>query len=1097
MEILHSKLLAPKIGNTISRERDSLLCDEISQKSLTIVTAGAGYGKTTFIARATAEIDSVWYRLADTDRDVMVFLQYLAAGIGRLYPQFGIEIREYIQDESTLGKDIQAVLTRFLHVMETTIESHLTIVLDDFHTVQDCREIRDCVQLLIEHIPKDVHFILMGRTSPDLAVSRLRLMGEVFEISENDLALNAREVSQLFSQVFGTELPAETVETIHSRSQGWIASLILFYHAMKGRDQDQIRELLMLLGSGRAVSEYLEENVFSLMPDETRVFLLKTCLLSRLNGPFCDRLLEIQTSGRILADLEKNHFFTFSLDEAGLEYVYHQIFQDYLRSRVGRTFPEAEIRALHERAAFISEEMGMPEEALHHYISAGAYTEASRILASVGLGMIREGRMNLVTGYLEEIPQNMVSQNPWLVFLRAHIDNVLGMSRKAILSFEKARSLFEKQGHLFGVDLCEYEMGSIYFPMGYFMKAEEIFTRIISRPSCNPLVHNMLLTQLVFITAQLGKLDLSDKYFQEGMVNTAMIEDQSQRQDLQAMLFNNHSVRWICSGDFSNAVASCRQAKDCLEGRRNDRLRYIYYNQDAIANFHAGRFAEGIESAKAGLTLARDKGFRDTTMGWLLMAYSMNSSGLKNITDAIDYGEKARRYFDETGSLWGGSTVCLALQSIYLKAGDINAAEDITCHGLSILESIDLPENKRQLIMGLALIRTLQGKTTEAESLMEGASIKDTLSQLTLLWEACIRAFHASTLGLEDRARDHARRCLDIGLANGYDFWITESVILMLVPLASLYERGEMKDYLRTVFARIDSDMKVTLSQMENMGIAQISHTCRTILDTLPPDPAPGLRVYTFGKFRIFRGDEEIPASRWKSKKAKMLFKLLVHYRPKGYVNKEVFMEHLWPEEDPRKTAKSFHVALVSLRKVLEPYLHRGIASSYILGDGDNYQLDLGSGGWIDLEEFEDACTKVQDAENPEIALQHLSRAAGIFRGDFLEEDLYEPWCANERTRLNDEYLLVLASIIDYHEMKKDYQKAIAFCGKYLAKDAYAEDMYQRLIRFHALSGNRAMAKKTYERCRKSIVEDLNLALSKETEFLARELISDPESDSR
>lgn len=1097
MEILHSKLLAPKIGNTINRERDSLLWSEISRKRLTIVTAGAGYGKTTFIARATAVVDTVWYRLADADRDFMVFLQYLAAGISRFYPRFGTEIREYLQDESPLGKDIQAVLTRFVHAMETIIESRLTIVLDDFHTVQDCREIRDCVQFLVEHVPADVHVILIGRTRPELAVSRLKLLGEVFEISENDLALSSREVSLLFGKVFGMELPTETVETIHSRSQGWIAGLILFYHAMRGKDQQQIRELLTLLASGRAVSEYLEENVFSLLPEETRTFLLKTCLLSRLNSPLCDRLLGIRGSGRILADLEKNHLFTFSLDEAGLEYVYHQIFQDFLRSRVGRELPEAEVRSLHEKAAALSEEMGMPEDALHHYLSAGAYAEASRALAKVGMEMIREGRMNLITGYFEKIPQDLVSGNPWLMYLRAHIDNVSGMPRKAIESFEKAKSLFEAQGNQLGVDLCEFDMGSIYFPMGYFAKAEEMFTRIISRPSCDPLVHNLLLAQLVFITAYLGKLDLADRYYQEGMAHSAMIADKNQRQDLQAMLFINHSVRWSRSGDFSNAVASSGKARDLLEGRRSDRLRYFYYNQDAIANFSAGRFAEGLESAKAGLALARDKGFRDVTMGWLLLGCCMNSSGLKKMSDAIEYGKKAQKYFDETGSLWGGSTTCVVLQMIYMKAGNMKAAEEITYHGLSILESIDLPENKNQLVMGLALIRTLQGKTTEAESLMEGVCIQSSSSKFFLLWEACIRACHASFLGREDEALEHARRCLEIGRANGYDFWITEYILLMLVPLASLYERGEMRDYLRTIFARIDPDLKATLGQMENLGIPEMAHACRTILDSLPPDPAPGIRVITFGKFQIYRGDKEIPASSWTSRKARMLFKLLVHYRPKGYVNKEVFMEHLWPEEDPRKTAKRFHVALASLRKILEPSPQRGIPSSYILGEGDNYLLDLGSGGWIDLEEFEDECMKAQEAADPEEALQHLSRAAGIFRGDFLEEDLYEPWCANERTRLKDEYLLVLASIIEYHEMKKDYQKAIDFCGKYLASDAYAEDMYQRLMRFHALSGNRAMVKKTYDRCRKSIVEELDCPLSRETELLARELISDPETGSR
>ena len=130
------------------------------------------------------------------------------------------------------------------------------------------------------------------------------------------------------------------------------------------------------------------------------------------------------------------------------------------------------------------------------------------------------------------------------------------------------------------------------------------------------------------------------------------------------------------------------------------------------------------------------------------------------------------------------------------------------------------------------------------------------------------------------------------------------------------------------------------------------------------------------------------------------------------------------------------------------------------------------------------------DARDDAKAIEHLLRAEELYQGDFHEEDLYEPWCIEERERIRDRYLSVLASIVDYCEAKKDFPRAVNYCGRYLARDPYAEDMYQRLMRCHALLGNRAMVKKTYEKCRKAM-NDLDCPLSRETEQLVRELMGE------
>jgi DNA-binding SARP family transcriptional activator len=160
-----------------------------------------------------------------------------------------------------------------------------------------------------------------------------------------------------------------------------------------------------------------------------------------------------------------------------------------------------------------------------------------------------------------------------------------------------------------------------------------------------------------------------------------------------------------------------------------------------------------------------------------------------------------------------------------------------------------------------------------------------------------------------------------------------------------------------------------------------------------------------FGKFRVFQGDREIPDKRWKSKKAQMIFKYFLFSRQKSYLKKDVLMELLWPEDDPVKTAKRFHVALASLRKTLEPELYRGTPSAYILRSGDAYLINIGNEGWVDIENFKNELKLAKNTIDSEEAIEHFIKAEADYGGDFLEEDLYVQWCDEERERLKEEYL--------------------------------------------------------------------------------------------
>jgi DNA-binding SARP family transcriptional activator/tetratricopeptide (TPR) repeat protein len=265
----------------------------------------------------------------------------------------------------------------------------------------------------------------------------------------------------------------------------------------------------------------------------------------------------------------------------------------------------------------------------------------------------------------------------------------------------------------------------------------------------------------------------------------------------------------------------------------------------------------------------------------------------------------------------------------------------------------------------------------------------------------------------------------------------------------------------------------------------------------IPKLQTPFLKVYLFGKFRVFLGDREIYDNRWKSKKAQMIFKYLLYHRSKGYLKKDVLMELLWPEDDPVKTAKRFHVALASLRKTLEPEITRGTPSSYISRSGDAYCIDIGDEGYVDIDNFKKELKLAKKTKDSEELIDHLLKAEAIYRGDFLEEDLYVQWCDEEREGFKEKYLQLLEEIIKYYHVKKDYKKCIYYANKYLKTDIYAESIYQLLMIYYSRIGNNAMVNKIFKKCKDNIIKGLDCPVSKETEKLYLELTSDPESTPR
>ncbi len=199
-----------------------------------------------------------------------------------------------------------------------------------------------------------------------------------------------------------------------------------------------------------------------------------------------------------------------------------------------------------------------------------------------------------------------------------------------------------------------------------------------------------------------------------------------------------------------------------------------------------------------------------------------------------------------------------------------------------------------------------------------------------------------------------------------------------------------------------------------------------------------------------------------------------------------MLLELIWPEQDFDKTIKRLHVALPALRKTLEPDVRRG-ASSYLVRENDLYRLDFEDNGFVDVDLFLDDIRRAEKELKPERKLSLFLKAEAWYGGDLFAEDIYTEWCSEERENLKREYLNVLKNILSLYEHAGDNENCIRYAEKYLKTDVYAEEIYLQLMRYYSDAGNNQMVVKTYEKCHKKIVEDLDCPVNEDLKKLYNE----------
>ncbi|HSJ54733.1 MAG TPA: LuxR C-terminal-related transcriptional regulator [Anaerolineae bacterium] len=414
-------------------------------RPLTLITAPAGFGKTTLLASSIAGCGCrvAWLSLDKDDNQPERFLSYLVAALQEADPAVGSEAARLMAAVQRASPE--AILTSLINDLATP-GRQLALVLDDYQFIHS-QAVHEGVAFLLEHCPTTFHLVIATRSDPPLPLARLRARGQMVELRAVDLGFTEPEAGQFLNGVMGLGLDAASVVALAGRTEGWIAGLQMAALSMRDR-QDVAGFIASFSGTNRYILDYLLEEVLAVQPPEIRRFLLDTSILERLTAPLCTTLLgrpaarepghrqtiESDTAPEsplpdvqsILEYLERANLFLVPLDDERVWYRYHHLFADLLRAQLHRSLGVQGVAQLHARASVWHEQHASLLEAIHHASAASDDERVERLIEQNYMEMVRRGEMFGMRSWTGKLSQDLVYRRPWLCIYEAYSHSWFG-----------------------------------------------------------------------------------------------------------------------------------------------------------------------------------------------------------------------------------------------------------------------------------------------------------------------------------------------------------------------------------------------------------------------------------------------------------------------------------------------------------------------------------------------------------------------------------------------------------------------------------------------------------------------------------------------
>ena len=379
------------------------------RRQIILVSAPAGYGKTTFLAYELSKISSpvAWVSLDARDDGLDEFWHEVIMAVDKISPNFADGFRSAFARETGFSR---SDLTQFVNALLAKVPD-ICIVFDDFQQIAST-EVCESVDYLMRYLPPKAHLVIASRVRPELAsINHMFGNGSLAEITSSNLTFTLPETMSFYNEILGMSLSPVSIDHIDQRLGGWIAGLRMVEVALQN-GVDIERVLSTDASPEQDIVDYLVNEIIDQQEELIQEFMVKTSVFDRFSAPLCDQALERDDSQGLIGRIFSRNLFLQAEENPGW-YHYTPFFRQCLEG-VARGIPTEEMHQVHARASRWFASNDMLELALEHALDAGEYDQVVELLNQGYVKMMGQDESAKMQALIRRLPEGIVRKSVWV-----------------------------------------------------------------------------------------------------------------------------------------------------------------------------------------------------------------------------------------------------------------------------------------------------------------------------------------------------------------------------------------------------------------------------------------------------------------------------------------------------------------------------------------------------------------------------------------------------------------------------------------------------------------------------------------------------------
>ncbi|MBN1305648.1 MAG: tetratricopeptide repeat protein [Anaerolineales bacterium] len=1055
----------------MTRPRLIDLLINLLDKKLVLISAPAGYGKTSFLIDAAAQTDLpyCWLALDELDRDPQRFITYFVASLAECFQGLGKETIALLNTVSSLDDELERLVITLTNEVYHQISEHFVIILDDYHLVDDSSLVQAFLNRFIQLVGENCHLVIASRTLVNLPILPLMIAHDQVEgLDFVELAFRSGEIQMLLAQNYQMNISSQAAEELAEETEGWITGL-QFSGQLSSRGMTNY--LRVARASGVGVFDYLGQQVLDQQEPALREALLHTSLLEEFNSELCEYVLDPcfsqpQNWSELLNLILEKNLFALPVGVGGQWIRYHHLFRDFLQSCFEEEYPDKKPSIL-SRLAEYYEQHGDWERAYHIYKHMDDPDLLANMIERAGTPMLQRAVITL-EGWLYALPPSTFHKRPALLSLHGAILNLKGQVEESRDIYNQAEVALREQGNIPELTRTLVRRAVCLRDLGQYNQSlddtDEVLNLIAASDDLRPIYAEALRVKGTDLF-RLGQVRQAIDVMQRSLSIFANLDYENSI----AILHMELGSAYFAIGNYEKARTSFEKALAIWQQSGNLSWQANVLNNLGVLYHLQGEYEKAILTLEKGLSCSR-RSSSPRLEALLLTSMGDAYYDLDEYKSARKAYQKAREISQHIADHFLLNYLPVAMAKVERLDGNIEQAHQL-------LDSVknrisDSQYNQEDGLYSLEMGCLLLSEEKQKDAHKHLLNAEEYFRAGDLFLEMCKSKLWltVSYLKLEDMdsAREELKTVLEM-METSTSIYPLYTIVRQASQRLSRLQNGTEVGKLFERYVRKAEQLGGELAAVRR----RLRHTSNEISMS-----TPWLSIRAFGKAQVKINGKALTLKDWQTKSVRDLFFFFLSY-PQP-MTKEQLSYVFWPDiEDPGKLKLRFKNDLYRLR--------RAVGHEVILFDDERYSFNRTVDHEFDIEAFETHIRLTQQSRIFEEKISHYQNALDLVKGPYLT-NIDAAWVEPERERLKKEYLTAAITLAELYLETDNLQQSLETCQWALKHDPCFEQSHRLIMRINSLRGDRPAIVRQYQLCKKALETELDLPPSLETENLYRQL---------